>query len=541
MSKRDEQAAYDILKLVVITLILLTIAAIVLCRWVARAAVQVSLAVARRLHREEGIPERTAAKLAVAWLGLFTLLGLATLDPLLAVVGIIYGAIVARLVFKELTSWTESMERTYKPGALIVGAVKDSWWGGYKPYVIDATLRKQHLLLEGPTGTGKTAAGSHLIAQDLWNGAAVVAIDPKSDYSDAILSMVPEHRIDDVVLLDPSDARPVGINPFHNVPPDLHTLAASELLNSFASYFGGSWSFRQAHIMKMALLLNFAQERSTILNLPRIFTDRAFRQQAAFRCPNEAVRQFWLGGEYDEQWANKDLSPILYKLGSLSTFNEARRIFGQATPRISFDEIVNKKKIFILRAATGVVGSEIADLLASLVVMRVQLETHRRAAHDGPRPFVALWADESSHIESGALGRMIAESRSFGLGAALITQTAKYFSHELQIGLETNIGTRLRTFQEDGKFWLEVKRLNDPEPIVFPHPGPLPEIDRAKIERIRARSRELYGAPPQPDLSVVAPSGATELELRPTASGDTGSRPKPVITMLGGRDLDEEE
>lgn len=269
--------------------------------------------------------------------------------------------------------------------------------------------------------------------------------------------------------------------------------------------------------------------------------DRPFRQQAAFRCPNEAVRQFWLGGEYDEQWATKDLSPILYKLGALTTFPEVRRVFGQPVPRVSFSQVVNGGKVLILCAPSGVVGAEISDLLASLVVMRTQLECHRRAGSDGPRRFVGLWVDEASHVESGALTRLIAESRSFGLGAALLTQTTKYFSRELQIGLDVNVGTQLRTFQSEGNHWLEVKRLSEPEPFIFPHPGPLPAVDREKVARVRARSRELYGAYTS-ILELVAATPESEPSAL-TATGETAPRPRPLqppLTVVGGQDVDEE-
>lgn len=541
MSKREGDELYEWLKLGVIVLILAMVAALVAARWLCRACVRASLALARRLTKDE-ITEQTAAWFAVGWLVFWTISGIATLDVVVAIIGLAFGIIVARLVWLELIGWTESKHTANQPGALVLGATRDSWWSGYKPYVITPDVRTQHVVLNGATGTGKTAAGTHLIEQDMWNGAAVVAVDPKSDYSDAIMSVVPEHRIDDIVLLDPSDPQVVGINPFHGVPPELWSLAASELLNSFASYFGDSWSHRQAHLMKMAILLLLPLERATMLDLPRIFNDRPFRQQAAFRCPNEAVRQFWIGGEYDEAWAKKDLSPILYKLGALTTFPEVRRIFGQPVPRVSFSQIVNGGKIFILRAPSGVVGAEISGLLSSLVVMRTQLECHRRAGSDGPRPFVGLWVDESSHVESGALGRLIAESRSFRLGAALLTQTTKYFSRDLQIGLETNVGTQIRTFQQNGGYWIEVKRLNEPEPIIFPHPGPLPDIDHEKVARIRARSRELYGAKVATPLELVSSAEIESAAL--TATGEAAPRfrtRKSTLTILGGHDVDEEE
>ena len=543
MSRKDdefEDLAIEFIKLGIIVTILAIVGAFLLARWLCQASVWMSVKASQRFDARGTASYRQAAWFAVAWLAFFAAIGLATGQPLVAVIFLGLGLIVARLVYVELVGWSAVNAALSVPGALVFGAIKDSWWGTAKPYMLSAEERCQHLVFSGATGTGKTSAATQLVAQDLWNGASIVAVDPKSDYSDAILTIMPEHRIDDVVVLDPSEMQPVGINPFHGVPPEQWSLAAGELLSVFAGYFGDSWSLRQAHLMKMAILVLLPLERATLLDLPRLFTDRAFRQQAAFRCPNEAVRMFWLGGEYDESWANKDLSPILYKLGALTTFPEVRRIFGQPVPRVSFSQIVNGGKIFILRAPAGVVGSEISDLLASLVVMRTQLECHRRAGNDGPRRFCGLWVDESSHVESGALSRLIAESRSFRLGAALLTQTTKYFSRELQIGLETNVGTQLRTFQQDGQYWLEVKRLNEPEPIVFPHPGPMPAIDHEKVERIRARSRQLYGAAAQ--LQLVAFADKQEPGAI-TATGESAPAARPsktTLTILGGQDVDEE-
>ena len=243
----------------------------------------------------------------------------------------------------------------------------------------------------------------------------------------------------------------------------------------------------------------------------------------------------------DTTWKRPDvLQPLLHKLAVFTTYPEIRAIFGQARPRVSFDQVVDQRKILILRSASGVVGPEVADLLCSLVVIRVQLACHRRAANDRPRPFVGLWVDEASHVESGALTRLISESRSFRLGATLMTQSEKFFSHELQVSLETNVGTRLRTFQKDNAYWLEVQRLSLEEPLVFPHPGPAAALNRARVDRIYARSRALYARKPLPAL----PLGSEDEGLGAiTATGEVAppSRPtRPTLNILGGLDVDEE-
>ncbi|MCC6266683.1 MAG: DUF87 domain-containing protein [Dehalococcoidia bacterium] len=543
MSRKDDEfdeLAAELIKLTIIATILLIVGVIVLARWLCQAAAWSSVKLAERSG--DGVAsEKRSAWMAISWLAFFALAGLATMNAPLALAGLGLGLIVARLVYVELTAWREVQAALRRPGSLELGGFKDSWWGVTKPFALTPEERCQHILLVGATGSGKTSAGTQFIAQDVWNGAAVVVIDPKGDYADAVANLVPDDRIDDVVVIDPAAEAVVGLNPLAGVPPEQWTLATSELLSAFAAYFGqGSFSNRQAHLIRMGLLLLLPLDRATLLDLPRLFTDDSFRRQAAFRCPNEAVRSFWLT-EFDTTWKRPDvLQPILYKLATFRSYPEVAAIFGQTRPRISFDQVVDQHKILILRAASGVVGPEVADLFCSLVAIRVQLACHRRAGTDGPRPFVGLWVDEASHVESGALTRLISESRSFRLGATLMTQTEKFFSHELQVSLETNVGTRLRTFQKDDGYWLEVQRQSMEDPLIFPHPGPLAAVDRARVDRIYARSRALYARKPFP----VLPLESEEEGLGAmTATGEVAppSRPtRPTLNLLGGLDVDEE-
>jgi hypothetical protein len=73
--------------------------------------------------------------------------------------------------------------------------------------------RVQHTHIIGATDTGKSTLLFNLIRQDIENGDGVGVLDPHGDLIDRILGVVPESRIDDVVLVDPSDANfPVGFN-----------------------------------------------------------------------------------------------------------------------------------------------------------------------------------------------------------------------------------------------------------------------------------------------------------------------------------------
>ena len=77
----------------------------------------------------------------------------------------------------------------------------------------------QHTWLLGPTASGKSTAMLAMILDAIRSGRGVLVIDPKSDLVNDVLSRVPEERADDVVVIDPTDPRPVGLNPLRGSSP----------------------------------------------------------------------------------------------------------------------------------------------------------------------------------------------------------------------------------------------------------------------------------------------------------------------------------
>ncbi|OHT70708.1 hypothetical protein BKG70_17165 [Mycobacteroides chelonae] len=92
--------------------------------------------------------------------------------------------------------------------------------------------------LLGPSGTGKSTLPLNLIVQDLDGNRPLVVIEPK-DLVAEILSRIPEHRLDDVVLLDPLDDAPVGINSLHRMSGDQRSpeVLADSLFATFEALY----------------------------------------------------------------------------------------------------------------------------------------------------------------------------------------------------------------------------------------------------------------------------------------------------------------
>ena len=58
----------------------------------------------------------------------------------------------------------------------------------------------------------------NLITQDIQQGRGVAILDPHGDLIDSIMRYVPEHRVKDVILLDPGDTDfPIAFNPLEKI------------------------------------------------------------------------------------------------------------------------------------------------------------------------------------------------------------------------------------------------------------------------------------------------------------------------------------
>lgn len=70
-----------------------------------------------------------------------------------------------------------------------------------------------HTHLLGPTGVGKSTLMLSLALADAAEGRGLLLLDPKGDLAADLLARIPEQRADDVVVIDPANPAPVGLNP----------------------------------------------------------------------------------------------------------------------------------------------------------------------------------------------------------------------------------------------------------------------------------------------------------------------------------------
>src|SRR3989338_10829438 len=154
--------------------------------------------------------------------------------------------------------------------------------------------RRRHLYIIGKSGVGKSKLLELLVRQDIVHNQGLCFMDPHGDVIEAILDFIPENRIDDVCLIDPSDfAHPVSFNPLQNVDPTLKHQFTQGLIEVMEKQFGANWTPRLEHVFRFTTLALLDYPHATMRGMISMLTDRNYRQKVVEYIEDDMVKRFW--------------------------------------------------------------------------------------------------------------------------------------------------------------------------------------------------------------------------------------------------------
>ena len=306
----------------------------------------------------------------------------------------------------------------------------------------------EHLHLIGPTGSGKSTAMLHLILSDINAGRSVLVLDPKADLVTDILARIPENRVDDVVVLDPSDPCPVGFNPLAFKEYGNPALLADTILSVFKEIWSDSWGVRIADILNASLLTLVEIENATLLWIPPLLLDEAFRRKITVKVKDQvALAQFWL--QFDSLKKGEQMQqiePVLNKLRQFLLRPSLRSVLGQANPKFSLMDLFTKRKIVLVPLNKGIVGSETARLLGSLIIgLTWTLALSRAKLPPERRHIVEIYIDELQDYLSlpTDLSDALAQARGLGVGMTLAHQYRDQLPTNICSGVDANCRNKI--------------------------------------------------------------------------------------------------
>lgn len=313
------------------------------------------------------------------------------------------------------------------------------------PFGFRGEDRKRHTYVVGKSGSGKSKLLELLIKADIENGEGVGVIDPHGDLIDNILKFVPENRISDVVIFDPTDSDYLpAINPLENVSKDQRMHVVIDFIEIFKKYFGANWSDRIEHLLRYACLTLLESPDATILSISKLLTDRNYRYSIVADLQDELLKNFWLNefASYSEKYDSEAINPLINKLGQFISSDIIRNIIGQSKSTINFRDIIDSRKILLVKLPKGLLGEENASLLGSILITNLyQAVMSRAEVREEDRRLFSLYIDEFQNFATTSFKEILSESRKYGLQLTIANQYLGQLDNTIRTGVFGNIGS----------------------------------------------------------------------------------------------------
>jgi len=304
--------------------------------------------------------------------------------------------------------------------------------------------RTRHIHLIGSSGSGKSTLLLSLIKQDLERGHGVCVIDPHGDLVDSVVSNVPDNRIDDVILFDPSDAEyPVGFNILQAQSQLEKTILSSDLVATFRR-MSTSWGDVMDSVLANAILAFVESSRGgTLFDLKRFLVEKDFRKEFLKSVTDDGIIYFW-ENEFP-LIAGKPQASILIRLDTFLRQSLIRNIVCQRDKKLDFRKIMDSRKVLLIKLSQGLIGEENGHLLGSMLVSRIyQSALGRQDSVD--RPYFWLYLDEFHHFITPSMERVLSGTRKYNLGLVLAHQEFRQMqtrSQEVASSVLSNCYTRV--------------------------------------------------------------------------------------------------
>jgi len=325
--------------------------------------------------------------------------------------------------------------------------------------------RFRHIYIIGQTGTGKSVSIKNMIKQDIENGHGACYIDPHGEDLEEIMSRIPKERINDVVLFDPSDfQRPIGINmlEYDRNNPEQKSFIINEIISIFDKLYDlkatGGPMFE--HYLRNALLLIMADpdSGSTLMEVPRVFSDKDFRHMKLEKVDDPLVKNFWIkeaekaGGEASLQ----NITPYITSKFNIFLANEfVRPIISQQKSTINFQKIMDEKKILLANLSKGKIGDINSNLLGLLIVGKLTMAALARGAisKEERSPFY-LYIDEFQNFAIDSISVILSEARKYKLSLTMAHQFIGQLPDNIRDAVFGNVGTIMsfRVGVDDAEF-----------------------------------------------------------------------------------------
>lgn len=318
--------------------------------------------------------------------------------------------------------------------------------------------RLRHIYVVGKTGTGKSKFLSGLMIDDLKQWRGIGMIDPHGDLIEEIIPHIPKERIKDVIIFDPTDEQyPFCFNPLDVKETESKQILAKGFIDIFRKFFGANWNSKLEHVLRMIFLALLYKPNSTLFDIVRALTDKDFRYEMIESIDDDVVRNFWTNefAGWSQQFNTEAIMPILNKVWQLLSIDILKNIFSSHENKLDFREMMDEKKILLVKLPKGKLQEEIMWFLWAMFVTKIfQAAMGRQGLAKKDRLPFFLYVDEFQNFATDTFGEILSEARKYGLSLAVAHQFIKQIPSNISDALFGNVGTMVsfRISSEDAMY-----------------------------------------------------------------------------------------
>ncbi len=305
--------------------------------------------------------------------------------------------------------------------------------------------RRRHLYVIGKSGVGKSKFLELLIRQDIATGAGLCLMDPHGDVIEDILQFIPENRIEDVCIIDPSDASfPASFNPLANVDQGFKYQLTQGLIEVMEKQFGANWTPRLEHVFRFTTLALLDYPHATMRGMISMLTDRNYRQKVIEYIGDDMVKRFWAieFADWSEKFDTDAIIPLVNKLGQFLSDPVLRNIFGQKENKVDIGELMNKKKILLINLSKGKLGEENSSFFGAMFLTKIKQAGMQRARMpERERGDFYLYVDEFHNLVTETFENLLSEARKYGIALTVANQYLEQLLPRVQASVLGNVGS----------------------------------------------------------------------------------------------------
>lgn len=362
---------------------------------------------------------------------------------------------------------------------------------------IDVDARRRHVYVVGSTGAGKSTLLLNLIHQDMSAGRGLTVIDVHGDLAAAVIERVPKPRTNDTIVFDATSDNVVAFNPLACADPSRVDQVTSGVVSAFKKLYD-SWGPRLENLLRYAVFVAVEQQ-GTLLDMLRLLTDKAYRDQAVVRVSDEVVRAFWQVefAAWNLQYRTEAVSSVTNKLMPFLTSRQLRAITtGPIKRSLNLRDVMDRERILIVNLSRGGLGQDNATLLGSLLLTAIEQAALTRAdLPEAERRDHYLYLDEFQSLTTPSTAIMLSESRKYRLSLTLSHQLTRQLDPATYHAVIGNCGTLLsfRVGLEDAELLA---------PAMSKHAGQLSPSDLCNLPNYTAYARLLVDGHPSRPFSI---------------------------------------